>query len=219
MLFSSGRKAERGQLLLSVRKIGVKISLLLLILTASLQTGTTALRGSPEGSDPPLPSCSGWRCSGRSHESRLGCQEWFLLLVFKAAFSLCELKLLKRTWDKDHCSTVAQLCFSKLGEGLEIKPLLWVQPVVARLRGQAWSGMCLQLHWQYLLSCISACPEVPFVVMHTLGTILYDMHGLLILLLQQLLLLSWPQDSVGAGFGLCCWLLSNKMVQQDRSET
>lgn len=37
------------------------------------------------------------------------------------------------------------------------------------------------------------------------------LHGLLILLL-----LFWPYASLGAGFVLYCWLLSNKIIQQDR---
>lgn len=45
-----------------------------------------------------------------------------------------------------------------------------------------------------------------------------DMQGFVSAGLLILLLLFWPYASLGAGFVLCCWLLSNKIVLQDTTE-
>lgn len=52
------------------------------------------------------------------------------------------------------------------------------------------------------------------------ATVFCDMQGVLgsSASLLLLLLLLWPYASLGAGVVLYCWLLSSKIVQQDRTE-
>lgn len=201
-----GGKAERQKLLFNV----IETKNFSLSLKVPLLISTIFQEKKPAVNNPPLLSCSGcldWRmlCA-----ARVQCQECFLLWLFKAAVLLHDLNLTERFWGQEHSSTVAWQFFPDVGEGAE-QSFSWGHStcVMYERRGLATerclihksTGTIFFLHfWPGLKCLLCSCTS------H--ATVSCDI----------LLLLFWPYASWGAGFVLYCWLLSNKIVQQDRLE-
>lgn len=164
--------------------------------------------------NPPLLSCLGYLDLRTLCAARAQCRECFLLWLFKAAILLHELNLTKRFLGQDHSSTVVEQFFPDVGEGPG-QSFSWGYSHLCHV------GQESLRHWEVLNSQITGTifflhfwPDLKCLLCSRTShaTVFCDMQGVLGSHLF------WPYASRGTGFMLYCWLLSSKIVQQDRIE-